>query len=1104
MFKLISMNINHSKHLSGLTDIIRQHQPHIINLQEVPHTTEELQALLKNTGYIANVSLGDNNKPGNAVLHPEHIPAQITTLEPGRIQRLETDGHIIYNIYGPSGTQSKFQRKQFFNTLLGYINLEEKLPILLGDWNCVINKDDTENNFQRKNCPDLKSLINLKNYQDCYKLIHSQPDYTFNRQYMSKSRLDRIYLPPQDSAYLEDCHHLPTLSDHKAVMATLNYIIPAAPGRTATSTYWKLNAKILNHPSFNDTFQDFWEKQLEGKQDEQSWADWWDGVFKENLRKFLQCLSKERMSFRRSTRSYLYQALETELGRGNWNKIHGIKEKLRAMMLDDMEGIIIRSGDKEIIDDERGSIYHLSREVKRAKTGNLDKLIINNQEETNKDAIEKEIMDFYEALYNGHHRSSEDQPKPVNTGVAFQQDSTYLEDFLQHIPSMNEDLKEKIQEPLKLEEILEAIESASNNKSPGLDGITNEFYKATAHQIGPTLLKVFQEQLDRGYLTESGKEGVTRLIPKVTTTPTIQELRPITLLACDYKLMSKVIATRLNNNLPNILHSSQLCTRDDRSIISGAGEIISAIEYANERDIPAYILSLDAYKAFDKANVNFIIQVMERMGFGETFISWIKTLHRDVGTRFIMGHLSRRMPITSSLRQGDNVAMPLFLINMEPVLTKVNLELKGLQLGPTKIKDLAYVDDVQIISEHIQDQTKADEIFKKYESISGIILSREKTKIMGIGAWTHRNHWPLKWQTSVNSIKAFGITYMPTIDDTTKESWKKCSQNINSCINSWKSRRIDTLSQRTFILKTYALSKMWYLAQVLPLPRQTLTEIEKKCRTFLWQGRLEHLAWDELITEKKNGGLNFPSIQDKCDSLFLKQLHRCIGNNRSATILGYWIGLPLRKINPGLRGSISSETTTAYYRKAVELIQEAKRYDIPEYATTKQIYLTFTSTPPTPKIQVNQPDLPWNIIYSRVWNKLLTPEQQDLTFTIINNIYPTKERLNRMNKHPTGLCGECNTMDTNKHHFITCQKIKPLWEHLINNYQEIMAEDQPNPEWIYMIYKKTRHPKEKQFLISRTIEYIHNKEKDRLNIDELMAHLKMEEHHHRARSIVKL
>lgn len=47
--------------------------------------------------------------------------------------------------------------------------------------------------------------------------------------------------------------------------------------------------------------------------------------------------------------------------------------------------------------------------------------------------------------------------------------------------------RDKLEEPITLEEVLSAIRSLKPNKSSGLDGITGEFYRKFQDSLGPVL-----------------------------------------------------------------------------------------------------------------------------------------------------------------------------------------------------------------------------------------------------------------------------------------------------------------------------------------------------------------------------------------------------------------------------------------------------------------------------------------------------------------------------------------------------------------------------------------------------------------------------------------
>lgn len=63
-------------------------------------------------------------------------------------------------------------------------------------------------------------------------------------------------------------------------------------------------------------------------------------------------------------------------------------------------------------------------------------------------------------------------------------------------------------------EVIDCINSLKENKSPGSDGLTGEFYKTFDNILAPFLLAVFKESIIIGELPASLKQGVITLIPK--------------------------------------------------------------------------------------------------------------------------------------------------------------------------------------------------------------------------------------------------------------------------------------------------------------------------------------------------------------------------------------------------------------------------------------------------------------------------------------------------------------------------------------------------------------------------------------------------------------
>jgi len=123
---------------------------------------------------------------------------------------------------------------------------------------------------------------------------------------------------------------------------------------------------------------------------------------------------------------------------------------------------------------------------------------------------------------------------------------------------ISETEREHCDMPISLEEVQQAINQLKNNKSPGCDGLSSEFYKFFIAELSPFLLKVFIESIENEYLPTSLTQGITVLIPKPNKDKLfLVNWRPICLLNNDYKILALLLARRLRSVLDSIIDETQ-------------------------------------------------------------------------------------------------------------------------------------------------------------------------------------------------------------------------------------------------------------------------------------------------------------------------------------------------------------------------------------------------------------------------------------------------------------------------------------------------------------------------------------------------------------------
>ena len=185
--------------------------------------------------------------------------------------------------------------------------------------------------------------------------------------------------------------------------------------------------------------------------------------------------------------------------------------------------------------------------------------------------------------------------------------------------SLNDQEQTSCEGLLTVEECREALNGMNTGKSPGIDGLTAEFYLAFWAVIDEDLVEVLNYGFQNGQLSVSQCRGLLSFIFKKGEKRDLKNMRLISLLCVDYKIGTRALAARLQKVLPLVLHEDQTCGVPGRSIFSNLYLIRDLIEYCSAKNLPLVIISLDQEKAFDRVNWNFLDTMLQKMNFGPEF-----------------------------------------------------------------------------------------------------------------------------------------------------------------------------------------------------------------------------------------------------------------------------------------------------------------------------------------------------------------------------------------------------------------------------------------------------------------------------------------------------
>ena len=306
---------------------------------------------------------------------------------------------------------------------------------------------------------------------------------------------------------------------------------------------------------------------------------------------------------------------------------------------------------------------------------------------------------------------------------------------------------------------------------------------------------------------ESSQHGATRLISKVEGVPDVTELRPITLLQVDYRLLSKYLAMRLRTVMPEVVDARQLGSSvpgQGGGILTGVYEILSSIDYVNRNNLLAYLASFDNVKAYNRSSTEYLDKVTEKMAFPQIFRAWLKMLHCGATTKLILpSGLSREIKVTFSFRQGYCIAGDFYCLNQETLLRMLQNRLVGLYVGNFFQKDTSYLDDIEVLSGDERDLVTFNSGMMMYKAQSGAMLSRgKKSKFMGLSQWQVREDWPqeVSWLQTVKKMKILGFMVCPLYQDTLENTWDMVFRGVQENISSWGRRALSTLQKRANVL----------------------------------------------------------------------------------------------------------------------------------------------------------------------------------------------------------------------------------------------------------------------------------------------------------------
>ena len=327
-------------------------------------------------------------------------------------------------------------------------------------------------------------------------------------------------------------------SDHSALKLNFCNVQNEARSRG----YWKFNNSLIQDKEFVEAMKNAIPNFLKIASSFDDPMMKWEFV-KYKCRDLSRQISIEKSRERRSRRVKLENRLaelENIITTNSSEEVitvcNNCKSDLEALYNYITEGIIMRSKSNWYEFGEKSSKYFLNFEKRNKAKSHVRTIIAENNSEINEpQAILLRIKKFYSTLYKRHSTKGEEECLE------------YLKTL--KLPKLSDVERESCEGLLTKKECWDALQRMKNDKSPGSDGLTKEFYVCFFNEVSNTLITALNHSFTAGMLSTSQRQAVITLTEKKGKDKRfMKHWWLISLINVDTKIASKALAARMETS----------------------------------------------------------------------------------------------------------------------------------------------------------------------------------------------------------------------------------------------------------------------------------------------------------------------------------------------------------------------------------------------------------------------------------------------------------------------------------------------------------------------------------------------------------------------------
>lgn len=796
------------------------------------------------------------------------------------------------NVYAPNTDDPAFMS----DMILTFNENCKGLGVIGGDFNCALNQKLDKSTQTKSNKPKtlkvLQGLCVESGLVDVWRELNPKvKDYTyFSNASATYSRIDYFFIYSKYLHMVKSCDISPiTLSDHARITLTVQL-----NKEKNTFKQWRFNNSLLS----DETFRSNMKMWIKNYIDENCNSNIDPNTIWEAAKATLRGNIISYTSFRKREDIAQKKELEKEIERceklhksapteHNRNQLITARAKLNLKITNEImqKMYFVKQNHYEFGNKPSKLLAH---QLKKEQAERTIKAIRSKGNTTYcPKEINQSFQEYYKKLYKSQSKYTQDE----------------LDHYLENIktPILSESDQQNLNAPFTEQEILAVINSIPDNKSPGPDGFSVRLYKEFWNDLKPIFMSMINNFEHSKVLPQTMCLANITVIHKSGKDPLeCSSYRPISLLDQDYKIIAKALANRLDAIMPKVINPDQAGFIKGRYATDNIRRLVDITNYLNISRRPSLLLSLDAEKAFDRVEWNFLFRVLQKLNMGDNFIQWIRAIYQSPKAAVITnGFTSPPFNLMRGTRQGCPLSSSLFAIVIEILATSVreNSNIKGVHIGEDNHKLSLYADDVVLYIEQPENSLpylyNAIELFGKF---SGYKINYNKS----IACPLHMNLteeiqklYPFKW--SADGFKYLGIQFTPCLVNLFKNNYIPLINNIKSDLGKWAKLPLSLLG-RINVIRMNILPRLNFLFQNIPcyLSVTFFKKLNSHVSKFIWSNKKPRIKILTLMKPESMGGLNLPNFQHYYWSAQLRNIQSWSLARRDS----HWVQIEAKYVDP--------------------------------------------------------------------------------------------------------------------------------------------------------------------------------------------------------------